>query len=187
MENGERFDERNDNEHVICNTTCECDGPGHCSVYNIHMNKRRYERCKYDCNWRNHYSKYYSKINVDNLINEMRETTMEKNKEAHERNIAIIEQREKFIKSQESKKIKKKDQDKINAQIDEVMKEVEKEGVNLNNYTDKQEGLGDLISNVMSKLGVTEENVQKWSGIGGCGCSARKKFLNKILPFRKKE
>ena len=117
----------------------------------------------------------------------MRETTMEKNKEAHERNIAIIEQREKFIKSQESKKIKKKDQDKINAQIDEVMKEVEKEGVNLNNYTDKQEGLGDLISNVMSKLGVTEENVQKWSGIGGCGCSARKKFLNKILPFRKKE
>ena len=41
--------------------------------------------------------------------------------------------------------------------------------------------------NLMSKLGVTEEKIQKWSNIGGCGCGARKKFLNQILSFRKKE
>ena len=49
-------------------------------------------------------------------------------------------------------------------------------------------GLGDLISNVLSKLGITEETVKRWLGIqAGCGCDKRKKFLNTILPLRKKE
>ena len=49
-------------------------------------------------------------------------------------------------------------------------------------------GLGDLISNVLAKLGITEKTVNRWLGIQeGCGCDKRKKFLNTILPFRKKE
>ena len=71
--------------------------------------------------------------------------------------------------------------------LDQVVSELEKEGVNLNNYQEQSEGLGDIIGNIFSKLGVTEETVGKWSGIGGCGCQKRKKFLNKIIPFRKKE
>lgn len=70
--------------------------------------------------------------------------------------------------------------------LDKVVEALEAEGVNLENYQNKKEGLGDVISNVFSKLGVTEETVEKWSGIGGCGCQKRKKFLNKIIPFRKK-
>jgi len=70
--------------------------------------------------------------------------------------------------------------------LDKVVEALESEGVNLENYQSKKEGLGDVISNVFSKLGVTEETVEKWSGIGGCGCQKRKKFLNKIIPFRKK-
>tara|TARA_R100000808_G_C2153295_1_gene163388 strand:- start:1658 stop:1999 length:342 start_codon:yes stop_codon:yes gene_type:complete len=70
--------------------------------------------------------------------------------------------------------------------LDKVVNELEKEGVTLENYQEKKDGLGDVIANVFSKLGVTEETVEKWSGIGGCGCQKRKKFLNKIIPFRNK-
>ena len=56
------------------------------------------------------------------------------------------------------------------------------------NDQDNTGGLGDFISDVLSKLGITEETVKKWLGIQeGCGCNKRKKFLNTILPFRKKE
>tara|TARA_R110000824_G_scaffold11663_5_gene51123 strand:- start:54 stop:356 length:303 start_codon:yes stop_codon:yes gene_type:complete len=70
--------------------------------------------------------------------------------------------------------------------LDAVVIALEKEGVNLKNYQEKKDGLGDVIGNVFSKLGITEEIVDKWSGIGGCGCQKRKKFLNKIIPFRNK-
>jgi len=72
------------------------------------------------------------------------------------------------------------------AKLDEVVTALEQEGVSLENYQEKKEGLGDVIGNIFTKLGVTEETVEKWSGIGGCGCQKRKKFLNKIIPFRKK-
>ena len=70
--------------------------------------------------------------------------------------------------------------------LDEVVEALETEGINLENYQQQKDGLGDVIANVFSKLGVTEETVEKWSGIRGCGCQKRKKFLNKIIPFRKK-
>ena len=70
--------------------------------------------------------------------------------------------------------------------LDQVVTALEQEGVSLENYQEKKEGLGDVIGNIFTKLGVTEETVEKWSGIGGCGCQKRKKFLNKIIPFRKK-
>ena len=172
MENGERFDKRT--EDVACETECQCDGPGQCPVYDIYMNETRYKRCKYDCEWRNHYSSYYGKLNMDNIQAEMNNSSLEKHK-------AIIKHREELQSRRENAG------KKINAEIDEVMTEVAKEGVNLDNYTEKQEGLGDLVSNVLSKLGVTEDKIQKWSNMGGCGCGARKKFLNTIMPFRKKE
>ena len=70
--------------------------------------------------------------------------------------------------------------------LDKVVNELEKQGITLDNYKENKEGLGDVISNVFSKFGISEATVEKWSGIGGCGCQKRKKFLNKIIPFRKK-
>ena len=55
------------------------------------------------------------------------------------------------------------------------------------NNEEGHEGLGDLLGSVFSKLGITDEAVEKWAGIGGCGCDKRKQFLNKILPFKKSE
>jgi len=79
-----------------------------------------------------------------------------------------------------------KDMNHEKEKLDLVVNALEKEGINLKNYEEKKDGLGDVIANVFSKLGVTEETVEKWSGIGGCGCQKRKKFLNKIIPFRNK-
>ena len=73
-------------------------------------------------------------------------------------------------------------------QLEQVVDSIKEAGVTSENYQENTEGLGDLISNALSKLGVTEETVKKWSGTQeGCGCDKRKKFLNAILPFRKKE
>ena len=68
--------------------------------------------------------------------------------------------------------------------LDEVIYNVEKAGVDATNE-EVEEGLGTVLANVFSKFGITEEKVEEWSGMGGCGCSKRKKFLNKILPFKK--
>ena len=85
-----------------------------------------------------------------------------------------------------------KRRDKVMAerqQLQQVVDNIKEGGVTSENYQENTEGLGDLISNALSKFGITEETVKKWSGTqkGGCGCDKRKQFLNAILPFRKKE
>ena len=199
MENGERFNKRTEiislNKDVVCETECQCDGPGQCPVYDIYMNETRYKRCKYDCEWRSHYSNFYKKVKVNELMDEMREASIEEQKALIQKQEAKMKMRAHNLEVERLQAIQQKRIDIVqprevsntHAEIDEVMNEVEKEGVTLDNYTENKEGLGDLIGNVMSKLGVTEEKIQKWSNIGGCGCSARRQFLNKIMPFRKKE
>jgi ABC-type phosphate transport system ATPase subunit len=74
----------------------------------------------------------------------------------------------------------------VKQELQEVVNELKKEGVDLNNYTQK-DGLGDVVESVLNKMGITEEKVQAFMGIGGCGCQEVKKFLNKIiLPIWKK-
>ena len=143
-----------------CNDECQCDGPGFCSVYNINMTTPLYERCKSSQMWR------------DNLRNFFQ---------------VVVEQDEESIAARKQRALDVAAQEQNAKQLDEVVKKVEEAGVTVDNYTEKQEGLGDLLGNVFSRLCITEEAVEKWAGIGGCGCDKRKKFLNKILPFRKSE
>lgn len=70
--------------------------------------------------------------------------------------------------------------------VEEVIEELKKEGVTLENYTQQSEGLGDTLEKVFTKFGVTEEWITKALRLGGCGCQERKKFLNRIFPYRKK-
>lgn len=72
--------------------------------------------------------------------------------------------------------------------LDEAIQEIEKEGVRLDNYKKKDpQGLGDTLEKVFSKFGIDETFIGKAMGIGGCGCQKRKKFLNQIFPYRKKD
>jgi hypothetical protein len=75
------------------------------------------------------------------------------------------------------------------AHLQEVVDYLEKEeDVKLENFKHKDpEGVGDSLERAFAKFGVTEETVEKFSGIGGCGCQKVKKFLNQIFPYRKKD
>lgn len=76
----------------------------------------------------------------------------------------------------------------VDNQLNEVISTMAKEGITPDNYEEKKEGLGDAISKALSKIGLTSDAVEKLLGLhGGCGCDKRKKFLNKLLPFSKKE
>ena len=80
-------------------------------------------------------------------------------------------------------KIKRRDEANL---VDQVIVEVEKEGVNAES-SELEEGIGTVLENVFLKFGITSDRIEQWSGIGGCGCEKRKKFLNKILPFIKSD
>jgi len=60
-------------------------------------------------------------------------------------------------------------------------------GINEENLETHSEGLGDTISKVLKKIGITEERFEKLPGMSSCGCSGRKTFLNKVFPYRNKE
>lgn len=77
------------------------------------------------------------------------------------------------------------DQD-IKKELDEVVQEIKNEGIDLENYETKSEGLGDTLEKIFTKFGITEDRIKKYMGIEECGCKERKKFLNKIFPYRKK-
>lgn len=141
-----------------CANECQCDAAGYCPVYGITMGPSLYKKCKSSEVWRDNFKNFFTPSQEEEAVKE-RQVKAELSKEK-------IENAHK---------------------LDEVISHVEKAGVDIDNYTEKQEGLGDLLGNVFSRLGITEEAVEKWAGIGGCGCDKRKKFLNKILPFRKSE
>ena len=148
----------------LCELECQCEGPGHCPVYGIYMSKDMWHKCKYSDSHRCTFARFFAKAGVSPLT--------EGQKKHH------IDKAEKYkaMNNTKSEDIEK---------LDTAIRKIEEEGITLENYEEKKEGLGDLISNVLSKVGVTEETVQNWAGIGGCGCSKRKKFLNKIMRFRK--
>lgn len=72
-------------------------------------------------------------------------------------------------------------------ELDEIIEHLEKEeDITLENiHTKDSEGLGDTLEKVFAKFGVTEETIEGFSRIGGCGCAKRKKFLNKIFPYKR--
>lgn len=73
---------------------------------------------------------------------------------------------------------------KIQKEMDEVIKDLEAQNISLDVV--EETGLGDLVENVLSKFGVTEEKFKSWFNLKECGCSKRKKYLNKLLSWKKK-
>jgi len=203
---------------------CQCDGPGHCSVYNADMNQSRYNKCKNDASWRRHYHKFFASLNGDSVQSEIKLKMEQMERKARriqdlEYELQLIQKDEeielqkkfKAYYQQEYKKIvdgfiaslspeelelyeniktslKKKQDERLEAQtkLKEVVDKLKEEGIDLEQDVSAVEGVGDIVQSTLSKLGITEDVINKWSGLkGGCGCGKRHKFLNKILPFNK--
>jgi hypothetical protein len=73
---------------------------------------------------------------------------------------------------------------KIQKEMDEVIQDLEKQNISLE--TPEETGLGDLVESALTKFGITEEKFKSWLNLKECGCSKRKKYLNKLLSWKKK-
>lgn len=56
---------------------------------------------------------------------------------------------------------------------------------NYGKYLGCSGGLGDLIENALTKVGITKERVEQWVG-GPCGCEERKQKLNNLTAWAKR-
>ena len=44
-------------------------------------------------------------------------------------------------------------------------------------------GLGAVVGQMLTSIGITEERIKRWFNVKECGCSKRKRMLNEL--FRK--
>jgi hypothetical protein len=76
----------------------------------------------------------------------------------------------------------------IRQEMDNVISELEKRGVNPNSYLDSNNvGLGDVVEGVLQSVGITEERFKEWFGLKECNCSKRKAWLNSIFSWKKNQ
>jgi hypothetical protein len=70
-------------------------------------------------------------------------------------------------------------------EMDKVIKELEKRGVNVNSHMMQDtKGLGDVVEDVLTKFGITQNRFKKWFGLKECSCTKRKKWLNGLFNWK---
>ena len=76
----------------------------------------------------------------------------------------------------------------IQREMDGVISELEKRGIDMNSHTNPEMvGLGDVIEDVLKSFGITQERFKQWFGLQECGCSRRKAWLNRIFSWKKNQ
>lgn len=76
-------------------------------------------------------------------------------------------------------------QQDIQSELDQVIKDLEGEGIHAETNPDEYEGLGDKIESVLNKWGITQDRFKSWFGLQECNCTKRKQFLNHVLKWKK--
>jgi len=69
--------------------------------------------------------------------------------------------------------------------MNKVISELEKKGVRVNSYRKPgdNEGLGDIVEETLTSLGITEQRFKNFFGLKECNCSKRKKWLNGLFSW----
>ena len=91
------------------------------------------------------------------------------------------------LKKKKEQKMSKPSNADIHKEIEPVIRELEKKGVQFNSKEDEFTGLGDVIEETLKNFGVTEEKFKLWFHLKECNCSKRKKWLNNLFSWRKKD
>lgn len=76
--------------------------------------------------------------------------------------------------------------DKIQEEMDQVVDELEKQGIRFNSKEEEYTGLGDAVESTLKTFGITEERFKKWFNLKECNCNKRKKWLNNLFSWRNK-
>lgn len=82
--------------------------------------------------------------------------------------------------------INTQENNRIKEEMQPVIDELKKKGVNFNSKEGEVEGLGDIVESTLNAFGITEEKFKNWFNLKECNCKERKKFLNNLFSWRKK-
>ena len=77
--------------------------------------------------------------------------------------------------------------DKVEArnEMNQVITELEKRGVDVNSHlSDDVRGLGDVVEDVLTTFGITQERFKQWFNLEECNCTKRKKWLNGLFSWK---
>jgi hypothetical protein len=77
-------------------------------------------------------------------------------------------------------------QENIKNEMNEVIKELESKGIKYNDADDTT-GLGDVVESVLTSMGITQERFKEWFNLQECNCSKRKKWLNNLFSWKKRQ
>ena len=69
--------------------------------------------------------------------------------------------------------------------LDQVIEELKKRGIKHNDDYDVV-GVGDVVEDVLSAFGITQERFKKWFNLSACACEERKKWMNSVFYWRRK-
>jgi len=83
--------------------------------------------------------------------------------------------------------VSQSDNEKIKAEMQPVIDELEKKGVSFNSKEEDFTGLGDVVESTLQAFGITEERFKAWFNLKECNCNKRKKWLNNLFSWRKKK
>jgi hypothetical protein len=74
----------------------------------------------------------------------------------------------------------------IKNEMNVVIQELEKQGISPTSHTDpNMTGLGDIVENVLTSMGITQERFKEWFGLAECNCTKRKAYLNNLFYWKK--
>ena len=76
--------------------------------------------------------------------------------------------------------------DQIQKEMDQVVDELEKQGIRFNSKEEEHTGLGDVLESTLKTFGITEERFKSWFNLKECNCNKRKKWLNNLFSWRSK-
>ena len=72
----------------------------------------------------------------------------------------------------------------LKQEIDKVIADLERQGVNSSSHYHTTVGLGDVIETTLQKFGITEERFKNWFGLKDCSCKKRKQWPNGVLSWK---
>ena len=75
----------------------------------------------------------------------------------------------------------------VRPEINKVIEELESRGIDVNSHMKDTKGLGDVVEDVLTKFGITQERFKKWFNLKECGCTKRKKWLNGLFSWKVKQ
>lgn len=75
----------------------------------------------------------------------------------------------------------------VRPEMDKVIKALEDKGITLHSHTEDRVGLGDIVEEVLTSFGITQERFKEWFNLKECNCSKRKAWLNSLFSWKKNQ